>query len=43
MHQLTLVFEVLLIVAIVAGAFICWDSSAAKERKRLRNGGHTPT
>lgn len=33
MHQLTLVFEVLLIVAIAAGIFIGWDGGRKKDRR----------
>jgi hypothetical protein len=43
MQQLTLVFEIVLLVAIVIGAFACWDGPAEKERKRLRNGDQSPT
>ena len=31
--QLILVFEILLLVAIVAGAFVCWDPRSTSERQ----------
>jgi hypothetical protein len=40
--QLILVFEILLLVAIVAGIFVGWDRSAEKDRERLRNRGQSP-
>ena len=40
--QLILVFEILLLVAIVAGIFVGWDRPAQKDRERLRNRGQSP-
>lgn len=37
--QLSLVFEVLLLVAIVAGAFVGWDGTQKKQRRSLRKSG----
>ena len=40
--QLILVFEILLLVAIVAGIFVGWDRPSDKDRERLRNRGQSP-
>ena len=32
--QLIVFFEILLLVAIVAGVFVCWDRPAGEERPR---------
>jgi len=43
--QLILVFEILLLVAIVAGAFVCWDRPAGGEpepHEDLENPGQRP-
>lgn len=37
MQQLMLIFEIVLVVAIVAGAYFCWTPPSNKERDRLRN------
>lgn len=37
MQQLILIFEIVLVVAIVAGAYFCWTPRSDKERRRLQN------
>ncbi len=40
MQQLIVIFEIVLLVAIVAGAvFVCWTPPSDEERQRLRNRG----
>ena len=39
MQQLSLVFQVILLVSIAVGIFISWDRRARKERRRLLRGG----
>ena len=36
--QLIAFFEILLLVAIAAGAYFCWAPPSDKERRRLRSG-----
>ena len=38
MQQLMLIFEIVLVVAIAAGAYFCWAPPSDKERRRLRSG-----
>jgi hypothetical protein len=37
--QLVLVFEILLLVAIVAGVFAGWDRRSGRDRRRASRGG----
>ena len=39
MQQLSLVFQILLLVSIVAGIFVSWDRRTGKDRRRTNRGG----
>ena len=43
MQQLSLVFQILLLVAIVAGIFISWDRRTGKDRRGSNRGGRRDT
>jgi len=39
MHPLGLIFQILLLIAIVAGVFVSWDPRSGKDRRGAGRGG----